>query len=105
VSHDDAADAVVAVLKAGARPGVYNVVDDEPLRRRAWFDALAGELGVRPPRLPPAWLARVAGPVGETISRSLRISNRKLRESCEWEPRYPSVREGFRAIVKALDRH
>jgi nucleoside-diphosphate-sugar epimerase len=105
VSHDDAADAVVAVLKAPVGSGVYNVVDDEPLRRRAWFDALAGELGVRPPRLPPAWLARVAGPVGETIARSLRISNRKLRESCDWEPRYPSVREGFRAIVKELDRH
>ncbi len=105
VSHDDAADAVVGVLKARAEPGVYNVVDDEPLRRRSWFDALARELGVRPPRLPPSWLARVAGPVGETISRSLRISNRKLRESCDWHPRYPSVREGFRAVVQELDRH
>src|SRR5689334_11835358 len=32
VAHDDAASAVLAAL--GARAGVYNIADDEPLRRR-----------------------------------------------------------------------
>lgn len=105
VSHDDAADAVVAILKAKAEAGVYNVADDEPLRRRAYFDGIAEALGVPSPRLLPAWLAHLAGSVGETIARSQRISNRKLRESCDWSPRYPSVREGYRALVTQLERH
>jgi nucleoside-diphosphate-sugar epimerase len=101
VSHDDAASAVVAALGAGA--GVYNVIDDEPMRRREFFDALAEALGVRPPRLAPAWLSVLAGSVGETLSRSQRISNRKLRTHVGWAPQYPSVREGWRAVLASLN--
>ncbi|MGH7528504.1 MAG: NAD-dependent epimerase/dehydratase family protein [Gemmatimonadales bacterium] len=100
VSHDDAATAVVAALRIG--PGVYNVVDDEPVRRREFFDSLAGVLGVAPPRIPPAWMAGLAGSVGQTLARSLRISNRKLRIESGWAPKYPSVREGWRAVVEEL---
>ena len=97
VSHDDAASAAVAALELPA--GVYNVVDDEPLRRREYFDALAAALGVPPPKLMPRWMARVFGSLGETLARSLRLSNRKLRGACGWSPRYPSVREGFVAAL------
>jgi hypothetical protein len=38
----------------------------------------------------------------ELISRSQRISNAKLREATGWAPRWPSVREGWRAIAPAL---
>ena len=94
VSHDDAARAVVAVLDVPA--GVYNVVDDEPLTHRAFADALADALGVPHPRLPPAWLAHVTGSLGELFSRSVRMSNRKLRDAAGWAPVYPSAREGLR---------
>lgn len=100
VSHDDAATAVVAAL--GAPPGVYNVTDDEPLRRREYFDALAAAIGVAPPRLPPAWMARLIGSLGEMMSRSLRISNRKLREATGWSPRYRSAREGWKATIAEM---
>ena len=100
VSHEDAAAAVVAAL--GVPPGTYNVVDDEPLRRREFFDSLAGVLGVAPPRLPPPWLKYLFGSLGEMLARSLRISNRKLRDACGWAPRYPSMREGWPAVVAAL---
>ena len=99
VSHDDAASAVAAAL--GVPAGVYNIVDDEPLRRREFVDVLAAALGVAPPRLPPPWVARLAGSMGELLARSLRISNRKLRDASGWAPRYPSVREGWRAVVGA----
>jgi nucleoside-diphosphate-sugar epimerase len=100
VSHDDAASAVVAVLAGGA--GTYNVADDEPLRRRAFCDTLAEVLGVSFPRFLPAWLTHVTGSLGELLGRSQRISNRKLRAECGWSPRYPSVREGWRAVVSEL---
>lgn len=101
LTHDDAATAVVAAL--GVPAGTYNVVDDEPLRRRECFGALAAALGVAPPRFLPAWMARLAGSMGETLARSLRISNRRFRDASGWAPRYPSAREGWPAVVREVD--
>ena len=100
ISHDDAASAVLAALALPS--GIYNVTDDEPLRRRDYFDAIADALGVPPPSPMPSWLPTLMGSLGETLSRSLRISNRKLREASAWVPRLPSAREGWRAVVAAL---
>lgn len=99
VSHDDAASAVVAALAAPS--GVYNVCDDEPVVRRELFDALASAFGLGRVRLPPPWATRLMGSMGELLARSERMSNRKLR-ALDWAPRYPSVREGFRATASAM---
>lgn len=101
IHTDDAAAAVVAALSVPA--GVYNVADDEPVTKREYFAALADALGVAPPRFLPAFFARLAGSVGETLARSLRISNRRFREQSGWSPAYPSVREGFPALVRQLE--
>lgn len=101
VSHDDAATAVVAALDA--RPGEYNVVDDEPVRREVYAGTLASLLGASPPRFPPGWATPLFGAVGELLARSLRISNRKLRAETGWRPRYPSVREGWVATLREMD--
>jgi nucleoside-diphosphate-sugar epimerase len=99
VSHDDAANAVLAALDVES--GAYNVADDEPLTHRAFADALAGALGVAAPRLPPAWLTPLGGSPGRTLARSLRISNAKLRAT-GWAPKYRSAREGLSAIASEL---
>ncbi len=101
VSHDDAATAVIAALAVPA--GTYNVSDDRPLRRREFVDALAEALGVPPPKFFPRWLAVLAGSLGETLARSQRIANGKLRAASGWAPRYPSVVEGWRAVVDLLN--
>jgi nucleoside-diphosphate-sugar epimerase len=93
ISHDDAATAVVAALQA--RAGTYNAVDDEPLRRREYFDSLAQALGVPPPRIPPHWLAHLFGSLGRLLARSQRVSNSKLRHDTDWRPKYTSVRDGW----------
>jgi nucleoside-diphosphate-sugar epimerase len=100
VTHDDAARAVVAALDAPA--GVFNVVDDEPLTRRQLASVIGQVAGVPAPRLPPSWVAVLGGSVGETIARSLRISNRALRTATGWRPEYPSGREGWRAAAEAI---
>jgi nucleoside-diphosphate-sugar epimerase len=102
ISHDDAAAAVIAVLRAPA--GVYNVTDDEPVTHRAYVDILAGALGVPSPRLPPVLLAPLMGSVGQILCRSLRISNRKLRQECDWALRLRSVRDGWPEVVRALGK-
>jgi nucleoside-diphosphate-sugar epimerase len=100
VSHDDAASAVLAALELPA--GTYNVADDEPLTHRDYLDSLASALGVAPPKFAPAWLAVLAGSLGELLSRSQRISNRALRAASTWQPEYPSARRGWTAAVRAF---
>lgn len=93
----DAAHAVVAALTAPA--GTYNVVDDEPLTKRAYADALA-----RAARTPirvrvPGRGALLFGDRLTSLTRSLRVSNARLRSATGWAPRYPSAREGLAAFA------
>ncbi len=96
--QEDAARAVVTALSLPG--GISTVVDDEPVTRRQLGEALARMLHVAPPRLAPPWLQHWSGAIGELMARSLRISNGKLRTVSHWAPRYPSVREGFRAALQ-----
>jgi 2-alkyl-3-oxoalkanoate reductase len=102
ISHDDAASAAVAALDVPA--GVYNVSDDEPLRRAEWVQQFADSFGVAHPKPMPAWMVALGGSTMELLSRSLRISNQRLRQASSWTPRYPSVREGFRALADHMGR-
>ena len=95
---DDAAAATVLALEH-ERPGLYNVVDDEPAPVREWLPVLASVLGAEPPRRLPAWLARLFA--GEAVvmmaTESRGASNAKAKRELGWEPRYPSWRQGFAA--------
>lgn len=84
VDIGDAARAVVAALRAPA--GTYNVVDDAPVRRRELVEVTALRLGVRPPKPMPGWMVRLTGSVGEVLARSVRMSNRRLKEATGWGP-------------------
>ena len=96
----DVASAVVAALDVPA--GAYNVVDDDPPTRQAYFAALADAAGVKEPRPVPRFVGTLMGSLGETLSRSLRLSNKKLKAASAWTPRYPTVREGWPAVVAAV---
>jgi nucleoside-diphosphate-sugar epimerase len=97
VHVDDAASATVLAAEAG-RPGIYNVVDDEPAAVRIWLPYLAQLLGAKPPRHIPAWLARpLLGEHGINMMTTARgAANGKARKDLGWVPRYASWREGFR---------
>lgn len=97
---DDAAAAVFAALKVP--PGVYNVTDDEPMRRGEAFELLAAALDARPPRVLPRWLTMITGSLGDTLGRSLRLSNAKFRQASGWTPTVPSVRTGWKVLVSEM---
>jgi nucleoside-diphosphate-sugar epimerase len=101
VIHDDAAAAVVHAIEAPA--GAYNVVDDEPVTHREFFDVLAAALHVHSPSLPPLWLTPLFGSAGEMLARSTRISNASLKRETSWRPMCASVRQGWAAVVRELD--
>jgi nucleoside-diphosphate-sugar epimerase len=97
---DDAAAAVKAALDVPA--GIYNVGDDQPVRRRESFDALAAALDVKAPKLIPEWVSSLTGSLGETLGRSQRISNARFKAASGWAPRVPSVLEGWPLLVEEI---
>lgn len=92
----DAADATVAAVEKG-RPGIYNIVDDEPAEVRDWLPALAAEIGAKRPIRVPRWIGRLAaGEAGVAMMTELRgASNAKARRELDWAPGHPSWRGGF----------
>jgi nucleoside-diphosphate-sugar epimerase len=101
IEHEDAASAVVALVDAPA--GIYNVCDNVPLTRREWLASLAAAADIKVPRPMPKIMATLGGKTVELLSRSQRMSNRKLKTATGWSPKYPSAREGLPAAVRALD--
>ncbi len=92
----DAASATVVALERG-RPGIYNIVDDEPAPAREWLPVLASALGAKPPRHIPRWLARLlAGEMATTMMTEAKgASNGKAKRELGWQLRYSSWRQGF----------
>jgi nucleoside-diphosphate-sugar epimerase len=96
VHIEDAAAATATAVEHG-RPGIYNVVDDEPAPVREWLPVLASALGAEPPRRIPRWLGRLlAGEVATAMMTEVRgASNEKAKRELGWKLRYPSWRQGF----------
>jgi nucleoside-diphosphate-sugar epimerase len=92
----DAATATVAAVEHG-RPGIYNIVDDEPAPVREWLPVLASALGAQPPRRVPRWLARLLAGEAATamMTETKGASNEKAKRELGWQLRYPSWRQGF----------
>jgi nucleoside-diphosphate-sugar epimerase len=97
VHVDDVARATIAAIERG-KPGVYNIVDDEPAPVAIWLPELAAVIGAKAPRRVPVWLGRlVAGELAILVMTEIRgSSNAKARRELDWQPRYTSWRDGFR---------
>jgi nucleoside-diphosphate-sugar epimerase len=91
----DAAQATVAAIEGG-RPGIYNVVDDDPAPVSEWLPTLARQLSAPPPRTLPAWLVRMAAGA-QSLSLMTRVrgaTNAKARRELGWQPAH-SWRQSF----------
>ncbi len=99
VHAEDAATAVVSAL--GAPAGIYNVAEDEPMRRRELANTIAEIEGVALPALPEAMDGQVPGLV-EALMRSQRISNKHFKETTGWAPLYHNISKGWRQLLTTL---
>jgi nucleoside-diphosphate-sugar epimerase len=94
------ADAGAAVVAALAAPGgTYNVVDDQPLTKREYARACADAVGAKTWIGAPGRLTLLLGDRTTSLTRSLRISNNRFRDTTGWRPQYPSAREGYAAMA------
>ncbi|HET8765045.1 MAG TPA: NAD-dependent epimerase/dehydratase family protein [Rhodanobacter sp.] len=85
---DDAAAAIVHLLRLPAPQALYLGVDDTPLPLDELYDFLAQLVDAPPPREgpPPAGIG------------SKRLSNARLRAS-GWAPQWPDARDGYAALL------
>jgi nucleoside-diphosphate-sugar epimerase len=90
IHRDDAAAALVHLAGVDDPAPTYLGTDDEPVRLDDVLTFLAHELGVE--QLPSA------EPEGRQAGGDKRLANALLR-STGWEPRYPTFREGYRAVL------
>jgi len=94
----DGAQATVAALERG-RPGIYNIVDDDPAPVSVWLPAVAAALGAPRPWKVPKLIGRVlAGEFAVAVMTEARgASNAKAKRELGWQPEHASWRDGLAA--------
>jgi nucleoside-diphosphate-sugar epimerase len=115
VHGDDLAEAyVLAAEELGYAPPsedrpvtqVLNVVDDEPVKQKDFFTAIAKASGKPVPS--SASREEFAKQTSELWMESFccsgRVKNEKIKAALGWKLRYPTVREGVPAVLDAIKK-
>ena len=100
-------DDIVQVLRASmARPdpgAAYNVTDDEAAPSSEVIAFAAGLLGIAPPPVIPFAEAKLSPMAASFYGESKRVRNDRIKSELGVALRYPSYREGLRAIISRPD--
>jgi len=95
----DAAAATARVLAHDAT-GIYNIVDDSPVRLSEWLPFAAKLLGAPAPGREDVASARKR--IGDLrvyyMNEQRGASNAKAKREFDWQPAFPSWRAGFEAL-------
>ena len=96
---DDLAAALEASIAHPRAGGIYNVCDDEPCPPQDVIAYAADLLGMAPPPLVAYDPAAAPAASRRFYAESKRVSNALAKAELGWRPRYPTYREGLRAIL------
>jgi nucleoside-diphosphate-sugar epimerase len=99
INLSDAAAATVKVLSHEAS-GIYNIVDDSPIRLSEWLPLVAKLLNAPTPgHMDEATAREKLGDVRVYYMNEQRgASNAKAKREFNWQPAFPSCRTGFEAL-------
>jgi 2-alkyl-3-oxoalkanoate reductase len=99
INLSDAAAATVKVLSHDVS-GIYNVVDDSPIRLSEWLPLVAKLLDAPTPgHMDEATARETLGDVRVYYMNEQRgASNAKAKRELNWQPVFPSCRTGFEAL-------
>lgn len=97
---DDAATGFAAAVEGDAT-GTYHLVDDQPVDLADYFSEFADALDAPSPMRMPGWLAKrfVGADTVRFLTNGFPTSNDRFRRDFDWEPAYPTYREGIDAVV------
>src|SRR5262249_8342169 len=93
---DDAAQTVVAALRAVAPDDVYLVSDDRPVTRREYYSLAANLLGSPAPRFAPS---EGTGANEARDATSKRVANHRMKARLGVELIYPDITTGLPAAL------
>ena len=96
-------DDIVSALRlsmASPRPGaIYNLADDEAAPPQDVVAYAAELLGVPPPPSIPFAQAQLSPMAASFYAENKRVSNALIKRELGWRPKYPTYREGLRALL------
>lgn len=96
---EDIAGGVVAALTGNAPGGAYNLGDDLPASQNAVVEEACALLDAEPPPLMSLEEADLSPMARGFYAENRRVANGKARRVLGWVPRYPTYREGLRALL------
>lgn len=103
VRIEDVASSVWAIFESERRvAGTFTVVDDEPSRKEEIVAWICSRLGIATPHFTgkPDASGRSSRRFGENgCPANRRIRNESLKGVVDWQPRFPSFREGFADLI------
>jgi len=103
IHRDDIAGAVLGAMEQERSPGsrILNLTDDEPAESAAVIAEAAQLLGVPvPPAIPFAEAWESMSPMARSFwAENRKVSSRRTQEMLGYRWRYPTYREGLRAIL------
>lgn len=99
VHVDDIASGVMAALESDAPPGAYNLSDDLPCSQNTLIEFACELLQVEPPPLQTIEEAGLSPMARGFYAENRRVANGKAKRILEWEPSYPTYREGLLALL------
>lgn len=100
---DDICDAIIKSMENPNPGSIYNLVDNQPSSAADVLDFICDKLGK--PRLKGVLFeeADISPALKSFYADNKRVSNDLTKKSLEWQPRYPSYREGYLDILSKLD--
>ena len=101
---DDIATAVCAGIAGGGVTAAYNVADDEPAPPQDVIVFAANLLHMPPPPEVPFTDAQLSPMAASFYADNKRISNARLRQELGVALKFPTYREGLRAILAGETR-
>jgi nucleoside-diphosphate-sugar epimerase len=109
VHVDDISGLVLAAIARPPAPGsvrVLHAADDSPAPSAAVIEEAARLLGVEPPPAVPfaEAFSRMSPMARSFWSENRKVGNAGTKAATGWAPRYPSFREGLRAIQQLAQR-
>ena len=97
VHVEDIAAGVIAGLDGP--PGAYNLADDLPCSQNAVIEEACRLRGMAPPPLQTIDEAGLSPMARGFYAENRRVANGKAKRLLGWRPRYPTYREGLRALA------
>lgn len=99
-------DAAVATMNALTRgePGIYNIVDDAPVKLSEWLPVVARLLDAPPPAHMDEALARekLGDMLVYVFNEQSGASNSRAKKVLEWKPAIPSWEMGFKSLYTSI---